>query len=397
MLKHKVFLHYSWDNDEHQKWVLDLAKQLQQDNVDLIFDQSNLLVGGNITYFMERIRVVDKVIIVMTENYKSKSENRIGGVGYEFQLLTDILSENLIQPKIIPILKSGNKESSIPVILRQYLYVDMTDEISYAENYNKILKAIFQITERGKDYLYDNIKNDTGIESIFNLGRNKVSVHELLGNPEEDYSLFERYWSHGIEVFYNKHEAIVDGVLLKKQPSGIKYESDFKGIRIEDSFAKVKTQFGNPHYWGLPSFHTSYAIYKLDYNFLIIAIWKEKPDLDITDYKIGTVYAIAFCESRSALLCEPIVVLTIDEIRLGKRLSFIEDENTDNIDFDLSASFFKETYTMTPPYSFIGGGFLVSVLFQESKKVVDFWLYDLAWSSFVIRMIFDRSKPKSEA
>lgn len=77
----KVFISYSWDSDEHKTWVLNLANTLVANGVDVTLDQYELQLGRNLTHFMERaVQDADKVILIMTKNFKLKAEDRKGGV-----------------------------------------------------------------------------------------------------------------------------------------------------------------------------------------------------------------------------------------------------------------------------------------------------------------------------
>lgn len=142
--------------------------------------------------------------------------------------------------------------------------------------------------------------------------------------------------------------------------------------------------------WGLPNPFTSYAFYKINNKFLTIALWRDTPDKEYADFKIGTAYALAYCEEHSVIACEAIIAATIEEIRAHKKLSYLERKAKD-YDIDFKSLFFNEEYIISPPYPFIGGGYMVTVLFQESGILADFWLYDLAWSCLVIRMISTRN------
>jgi predicted alpha/beta hydrolase family esterase len=41
----KLFISYSWSNPEHEQWVLDLATQLRESEVDVILDKWDLKEG----------------------------------------------------------------------------------------------------------------------------------------------------------------------------------------------------------------------------------------------------------------------------------------------------------------------------------------------------------------
>ncbi|RKS92675.1 SEFIR domain-containing protein [Flavobacterium limicola] len=391
----KIFIHYSWDNELHKTWTLYLANRLSSDGVDVIFDQYDLKLGSNNNYFMEQISKASKVLLIMTPDYKIKADNRISGVGYEYQIISTEFAKTIsTNTKFLPILRAGDIESSIPTFLQSFLYLDVRADGEFERKYIELLKNIYDEPLNpkpplGKKPNFTDAKPISKIKTmtdVLGLGLSRAQVHKILGKPDTKDALIETYWSHGLEVIYNKHWDKVDGVLAKRQPSGISFDYEVNGIFLEESFAEIKAKLGNPLNWGLPNPFTSYAFYKIDNKFLTIALWRATPDKEYADFKMGTAYAIAYCEEHSAIACEPIIAATIEEIRARKNLTYLERKPKD-YEIDFKADFFNEEYMISPPYPFLGGGYMITVLFQESGTLVDFWLYDLMWSYLVIRMI----------
>ncbi len=88
----KTFISYSWDNEDHKTWIRELAERLRRDGIDVMLDQWHLVPGDQMPEFMERaVRDNDFVLIVCTPNYKQKSDQRAGGVGYEGNIKTSDL------------------------------------------------------------------------------------------------------------------------------------------------------------------------------------------------------------------------------------------------------------------------------------------------------------------
>jgi TIR domain len=78
----KAFISYSWDNESHKRWVIELGTRLRGDGVDLILDEWHLHPGDQAPAFMERaIRESDFVLIICTPGYKRRADSRQGGVG----------------------------------------------------------------------------------------------------------------------------------------------------------------------------------------------------------------------------------------------------------------------------------------------------------------------------
>lgn len=139
-----VFIHYSWDNEPHKKWVMFLSKRLLADGVEIVFDRYDLKLGSNNNYFMEKIQASDKVILIMTPDYKRKAENRTSGIGYEYQILTTEISRTLAtNNKFIPVLRQGTKEDSIPLLFQSFLFLNITNDKLFEEKYLELLKNIY--------------------------------------------------------------------------------------------------------------------------------------------------------------------------------------------------------------------------------------------------------------
>lgn len=149
-LYHKtVFISYSQDSTNHMDWVKKLADYLQTRGIRVILDQYHLNAGKNMTLFMETsIESADKVLIILTPEYKAKSDGRNAGVGYEYSMISselfDIQNNNT---KFIPVLRSGGKQSSLPIFLKQFIYVDMRDDTLFDVNAFKLLREILDSPE----------------------------------------------------------------------------------------------------------------------------------------------------------------------------------------------------------------------------------------------------------
>lgn len=141
--KINVFISYSWDSEAHKNWVADLAIAIDEAGGNPLIDQSNLRFGGHIALFMESMIVrSDVVLIILTPSYKEKADNRIGGVGYEYNIINTQLYKLHKNEKYIPVLRVGDKETSAPLFLQSYNYADLREEANYAENLKLLLEQI---------------------------------------------------------------------------------------------------------------------------------------------------------------------------------------------------------------------------------------------------------------
>ena len=132
----KAFISYSWDNDQHKTWVSTLATHLRQDGVETRLDQWHTALGDQFTSFMEKeIRDNDFVLIVCTPNYRRKSDQRTGGVGYEGDIMTADVAQKGNHRKYIPVLAEGSWTEAAPSWLKGKKYVDLRTPALYHANY----------------------------------------------------------------------------------------------------------------------------------------------------------------------------------------------------------------------------------------------------------------------
>ena len=144
-----VFISYSWDTDEHKKWVLNLANRLVKEGVNVILDRYKLRPGKSLPHFVETaIKKADRILIVFTPNYKLKAEKRAGGVGYEYSIMNSELYKNQINnERIIPVLRNGDSTDSIPEFMQQYIHIDMRNDENYENSYTDLLREIYDEPE----------------------------------------------------------------------------------------------------------------------------------------------------------------------------------------------------------------------------------------------------------
>lgn len=168
-----VFISYSWDNEPHKKWVLELANKLRSDGVDVILDRYYLTPGKNLSLFVEdSLRKSNRIILVLTPNYKLKAEKRIGGVGQEISIINNELVKNISEnERVIPILRKGSSDDSIPPFFQQYIYINFTKDVDFNSSYEGLLREIYKepevkIPELGSKPTFDNIDDKPENEDV---------------------------------------------------------------------------------------------------------------------------------------------------------------------------------------------------------------------------------------
>ena len=237
-----VFISYSWDNPAHQEWVLKLATDLMEEyGVKVILDQFELSAGRDLTYFMEQsIEKADKVLIILTPNYKVRAEERKSGVGYESLMITqEIFESPITKIKFLPILRIGDSKTSSPKFLKSKIYHNMVDDKVYYSELHKLAKLIhdqpaIKMPKLGAVPNFDEPSIDPIIDSA------KALLNEKKINQELN-ALIDSF--DGAVILKNElekiHKQLNDKVELYKDSTGLNfaYESNdvsFAIIRCEN-------------------------------------------------------------------------------------------------------------------------------------------------------------------
>ncbi len=139
-----VFISYSWEDEEHKDWAMQLVDRLIADGVDAHIDRYELAFGDRLPHFMEQeITNADYVLIICTPSYKEKADKRKSGVGYEGHIISAELVENHNEKKFIPIIRKGGVRESFPIYLSGKLGIDFKDNNKFEENYKDLLATLY--------------------------------------------------------------------------------------------------------------------------------------------------------------------------------------------------------------------------------------------------------------
>ena len=138
-----VFISYSWEDEEHRKWVKSLADRLISDGINVNIDQYDLSLGDRLPQFMEeQISQATYVLIICTPIYKEKSDARKGGVGYEGHIISGELLTQHNERKFIPVIRKGNVVNAMPICLVGKYGVDLSNNDDYEEKYKELVHTL---------------------------------------------------------------------------------------------------------------------------------------------------------------------------------------------------------------------------------------------------------------
>lgn len=202
----KIFISYCWSSPDHQDWVINLAERLISDGVDVIFDKWNLKEGQDKYNFMESMvksEDINRVLIILDKMYSEKAEKRSGGVGTETQIISPKIYSDVSQEKFIPIVstKNENGDAYIPTFLNGRIYIDLSEQDHFEENYESLLRNIYKRPAYSKPkigkapaYLFEDTPMSHKTSNIVRSFENQINK-----NPKRINSIIRDF----LEDFYN--------------------------------------------------------------------------------------------------------------------------------------------------------------------------------------------------
>ncbi|MFC1634657.1 toll/interleukin-1 receptor domain-containing protein [Planctomycetota bacterium] len=151
----ECFISYAWGEAQHERWVEKiLASDLQKAGIDVILDRwENAKIGASVSRFVERIEKCDRIVVVGTPLYRKKYENKDSSTGYVVAAEVDMLSNRLLgteeqKRSVLPVLREGEKTSSLPPLLQGRVYADFRDEQAYFATAFDLILSLYEIDSR---------------------------------------------------------------------------------------------------------------------------------------------------------------------------------------------------------------------------------------------------------
>lgn len=136
-----VFISYSREEANNQ-WVQKLARDLNQFNIQVILDVNDSLGGDDInSKIFKGIQKSDYFITVLTPSYNKKITDQERWLYKEYHQFNGLKMIGKA-PSLIPILKSGSVQSSIPKDLQGLTYIDMSVPDSYPAGLKALIRKI---------------------------------------------------------------------------------------------------------------------------------------------------------------------------------------------------------------------------------------------------------------
>jgi GTPase SAR1 family protein len=151
------FVSYAWGVARHETWVEQrLVADLANAGVTVLFDRrENSRIGSSIPRFIERIGEAHRVLVVGTQEYLTKYENRTAH-GFVSAAEGDLIAQRMVGTEVqkctvLPILLDGAPDESFPPLLRGRVYADFRDSSHYFDTFLEVLVSIYDNPRGGQD------------------------------------------------------------------------------------------------------------------------------------------------------------------------------------------------------------------------------------------------------
>ena len=177
----KIFISYSYDCEEHEVWVKKLADDLESYmEFHVVFDKYDLDSFSDKNKFMEdAIFDSDLILVVSTNEYAKKANERTGGVGIETFMATarhweESTSRNASN---IILIKRDKGDSCIPNYLKGKMYINFSEDNVYQQACRKLIDLVSEYKNKSRPPKTKTIKkklyNFTKAEDLLKISYKK--------------------------------------------------------------------------------------------------------------------------------------------------------------------------------------------------------------------------------
>ena len=145
--KPTCFVSYAWGVPEHERWVLQLAKDLRNGGVEVLLDRWHSLPGMNLDLYIERILSSDFVITVGTPELRQKyvTQKSDPVVAAELKLINlRVRQTTAYGDTVLPVLLAGDTRISLSPQLQPLVCIDFRDKEFY---FRRLFDMIWRIYE----------------------------------------------------------------------------------------------------------------------------------------------------------------------------------------------------------------------------------------------------------
>ena len=206
----QVFISYSWDDEDHKEWVMNLRNRLYSDGVPIVLDRIDMSLGDSIPFFMEQsIKNAEVILLILTSIYKQKADNRQGGVGYEDSIITGEILSGSNKKRYIPVLARGDWNSSAPMWAMGKNGVDLRGKPYSEDEYNRLLSVL---PKHDKQLIQDT-------DLMYSLSGKQIKLISLISGTEGKTipELVDLTGMTKSSIYYQLKGLLSQGILTKQE------------------------------------------------------------------------------------------------------------------------------------------------------------------------------------
>lgn len=263
-----VFISYCWTSDEHITRVMELAKRLVSDGIDVKIDKWDLKPGQDKYDFMELMvkdESINKVLIISDKKYAEKANDRKGGVGAETQIITPSVFSKADQTKFVAIIFERDDEGKecLPIYLQSRIFIDLSQPDKFEEEYNHLLREVFNRPENQKPPIGtppSHLFEEKALSTTKTISKKKRFQHMLLDGNKYAIGAFEDYLDFLYKVIESdlkiqpseNNDPPIDDLTIESINSFIPYRDEF----IEMVIFIIKYRVDISYYESIKTFLT---------------------------------------------------------------------------------------------------------------------------------------------
>jgi len=150
--KPSCFISYAWGVPKNERWVLQLAKDLRNADIDVLLDRWDSLPGSNLDLYIDRILSSDFVIPVGTPELRKKYDTKEADpvIAAELKLINlRVRQPTKYGDTVLPVLLTGTAKTSFTPQLQPLVSVDFRESEFY-------FRKLFDMIWRLYDLPFDN-------------------------------------------------------------------------------------------------------------------------------------------------------------------------------------------------------------------------------------------------
>ncbi|UCC32765.1 MAG: toll/interleukin-1 receptor domain-containing protein [Phycisphaerales bacterium] len=142
------FISYAWGVPEHERWVVQLAKDMQNAGIDVLLDRWHNPPGTSLTRFTDQILSSDYVVVVGTPKLREKYDTQASDpvVAAELRLInTRLRQPTRYGPTVIPLLLAGDSPGVFTPQLQDVVCIPFLEDELYFVNLFDLIWRLYEL------------------------------------------------------------------------------------------------------------------------------------------------------------------------------------------------------------------------------------------------------------